>query len=198
MRTRIIVPALALAMAVVLTPRLDARTPAADPAEDINQALLWLPYYGPFDALRFHYDKGTVTLEGRAYASGLAADAERAVRRVPGVERVVNAITPLPASPNDDRLRWRTFDAIYTNDFLSRYAPGGGWGLRDRRVVAGERQLGLEPIGTYPIHIIVEHGHVELVGWVASDADRAAAGMAARGVPGAFGVENRLQVYPTS
>lgn len=194
MRTRLL--AAATALVAVATLAVPAYARAADPTEDIRRALLWLPYYGPFDAISFTYDRGTVTLQGQAYALGLKADAERAVKRVAGVDQVVNRIESLPPSSLDDDLRWRTFYAIYGNDFLSRYAPGGGFWLR--RDTARERELGLEPFGTYPIHIIVKHGRVELMGWVRNGADRTAAELAARGVSGSFGVENHLKVYPLS
>jgi osmotically-inducible protein OsmY len=186
-----------VAMAVAAPLPLHAQSKVTDPTDDIRQALLWLPYYGPFDALSFSYDKGTVTLTGSAYALGLKAAAERAVKRVPGVDTVINNIEPLPASQNDDDLRWRTFYAIYTNGFLSRYAPGGGMIWR-YDALRRERGLGLEPIGQYPIHIIVRGGRIQLMGVVDNAADKAAANLAARGVTGSFGVENLLHVVPTS
>jgi osmotically-inducible protein OsmY len=162
--------------------------------DDIRDAVLRLPYYGVFDAISFSYDKGTVTLEGYAYRPPLKNDAERAVKRVSGVDTVINKIVELPVSSMDDDLRWRTFYAIYTNDFLSRYAPGGGllWGHRHR--IRRDLQLGLQPLGNYPIHIIVERGRIRLVGVVDSQADKTVAELAARGVSGSFGVENQLTI----
>lgn len=195
MTRRVLVLVGLLAISAATAVPLQARAPATDPTADIRQALLWLPYYGPFDAISFRYDRGTVTLEGSAYALGLKADAERAVKRVAGVDTVVNNIEPLPASANDDELRWKTFYAIYGNEFLSRYAPAGGLGHWNAGFTRRERELGLEPFGQYPIHILVRHGRIDLLGVVDNQADRTAAELAARGVPGAFGVENHLQVY---
>lgn len=197
MKTRVLTSVVLVAVMCAFAPLLHART-VGDPTEDIREALLWLPYYGPFDALSFRYEKGTVTLTGSAYALGLKADAERAVKRVAGVDQVINQIELLPTSLHDDDLRWRTFYAIYTNDFLSRYAPGGALLLRRHGAMRGERNLGLEPIGQYPIHIIVRGGRIELMGMVDNAADKTAAEMAARGVAGSFGVENRLQVISGS
>jgi hyperosmotically inducible protein len=45
-----------------------------------------------------------------------------------------------------------------------------------------------------PIHIIVDNGHVTLVGVVASDSDKTRAGMAANTVHGVFSVDNKLRV----
>ena len=172
---------------------------AADsPLDDVKQAILRLPYYGPFDAISVDYDHGTVTLSGFAYAVGLKHDAERAVKRVAGVDEVNNQIEELPLSQFDDDLRWRAFYAIYTNAFLSRYAPGGGllWGHRDG--LRWREVPGLEPIGNYPIHIIVKGGRIQLLGVVDTGADRTAAELAARGVTGSFGVENDITVHHTT
>ena len=91
-----------------------------------------LPYYGVFDYIVFRVDSGTVYLAGYSFEGRLKADAEMAAKRASGVVEVANKIEVLPASHNDDRIRWATFYRIYTDDFLSRYAPGGVPGvLRD-------------------------------------------------------------------
>lgn len=162
--------------------------------ENIRQALVRLPYYGVFDFLAFQYEKGTVTLSGFAYRPLLKNDAVNAVKRVARVDQVVDTIEELPVSQNDDRIRWATFYNIYNDDFLSRYAPGGGAPLRfDRRFDMG-RYPGMQPFGTYPIHIIVKNGRTLLVGIVDSDADKTVAGLRAREIPGTFGIENELEV----
>jgi osmotically-inducible protein OsmY len=184
------VAALMMAAPLVLGAQADDRR-----VDEIRDALLRLPYYGVFDALSFSYEKGTVTLSGYAYHGALKADAERTVKRVGGVDEVVNEIAILPASSNDDDLRWRTFYAIYTNDFLARYAPGGGglWGHRDS--IRRDRYFGMQPVGNYPIHIVVEGGRIRLLGMVDTEADKTVAGLTARGVPGSFGVDNQLGVH---
>jgi osmotically-inducible protein OsmY len=166
--------------------------------EEIRAALLRLPYYGVFDALSFSYDKGTVTLEGYAYRVGLKRAAERAVKRLAGVDEVVNNIVELPTSPHDDALRWRTFNAIYYNSALSRYAPDGGLSRYHYNRLRRDLMFGLQPIGSYPIHIVVERGQVRLIGTVDNQADRTIAELAARGVFGSFGVENQLAVRTRS
>jgi osmotically-inducible protein OsmY len=52
----------------------------------------------------------------------------------------------------------------------------------------------MQPVGNYPIHIIVEGGRIRLLGVVDSETDKNVATMAARGVSGTFGVENQLEV----
>jgi hyperosmotically inducible periplasmic protein len=191
----------------VLTALLGVRAiPAAAKAptstvDGIRHELLQLPYYGVFDFLSFKYENGTVTLMGYANHPALKTDAERAVRRVAGVEAVNDQIEVVPVSLNDDNLRWQTYYAIYRDPFLSRYAPGGGvlWGHRhpfpDGFMAFGPSRFpGTEPAGDYPIHIIVKNGRITLLGVVDNDSDKTVAGMRARGVSGSFGVDNELMV----
>jgi hypothetical protein len=174
------------------------------PIEGIRTELLQLPYYGVFDFIAFTYDKGTATLQGYAYHAGLKSDAERAVRRVSGVDQVVNSIEDLPASFMDDDLRWKAYYAIYRDPSLSRYAPGGGmlWGHRHAfgagfHLFGPSRFPGTEPAGDYPIHVIVKNGRITLLGVVENAGDKTIAGIKASGIPGSFGVTNDLVVERT-
>jgi hyperosmotically inducible periplasmic protein len=141
-------------------------------AHEIFHELVTLPYYGVFDHLAFQYERGTVRLLGHVTRPTLKSDAERAVKRIPGIDEVVNEIEVLPTSPNDDRIRIQTYRAIYRHDALERY---------------GIRALP-------PIHIIVKNGNVTLEGSVNSEVDRTIAYAQARGVPGVFSVTNNLQI----
>lgn len=161
--------------------------------ENVRRALERLPYYGVFDFLAFNLDRGTLTLMGYAYAPNLRDDAEAAVKKVSGVDTVVNKIETLPVSFNDDRIRRATFYNIYTDDFLSRYAPGGAMRAHYDALEFG-RFPGMQPFGTYPIHVIVKGGRVTLVGVVGNASDKQLAGARAREVTGVFGVENELLV----
>ena len=169
--------------------------------EQIRRELLQLPYYGVFDFLAFSYDKGTVRIMGYAYHSTLKHDAVRAAKRASGVDQVTDEIEELPLSQFDDELRWKAYYAIYRDPFLSRYAPGGGllWGHRHPfgggfHAMDLRRFPGMEPLGDYPLHIIVRHGSITLLGVVDNESDKVVAGMRAREVPGSFGVENELVV----
>jgi hyperosmotically inducible periplasmic protein len=169
--------------------------------EEIRKELLQLPYYGVFDFLAFTYDKGTVTVMGYAYHATLKRDAARAAKRASGVDQMIDQIEELPVSLNDDELRWRTYYTIYRDPFLSRYAPGGGvlWGHRHPfgagfHAMSSRRFPGTEPLGDYPLHIIVKRGTITLLGVVDTESDKTVAGMRARQVPGSFGVENELVV----
>jgi hyperosmotically inducible periplasmic protein len=159
----------------------------------VRRMLERLPYYGVFDYIVFSVDRGTVTLAGYSYEGTLKAAAEMAVKRASGVDEVANTIELLPTSQNDDRIRWATFYRIYTDDFLSRYAPGGELGvwqdLRDER-----RFPGMQPVGRYAIHIVVKNGRTMLLGAVDNAVDRRIAQVRAREVTGVFDVENSLIV----
>ncbi len=159
---------------------------------EIEHELLKLPTYGVFDFIAFGVDRGEVTLVGYSY-NGLKSHAERAVKRVPGIDTVNNAIEQLPASPGDDRIRWATFYAIYSDSFLSRYSPGGPMAAR-YELYQSRRFPGLQPFGTYPIHIIVKGGRTTLMGVVDNEMDKRMAEIRAREVSGTFSVENELVV----
>ena len=186
----------ALACALAVAPAA-AQDRGKDVRDEIRHELLQLPYYSVFDFLAFKYDRGTALLMGYAYSPALKHDAERAVKRVAGVDTVDNRIEQLPPSQNDDELRWRVYYSIYTDPFLSKYAPGGAllWG--HRHAFGGFNGLwpgGFEPAGNYPIHIIVRGGRVTLMGVVDDIGDRTIAEMKARQVPGSFEVRNELVV----
>ena len=157
----------------------------------VRRMLERLPYYGVFDYIVFRVESGTVYLAGYSFEGRLKADAEMAARRASGVVEVANKIEVLPASQDDDQIRWATFYRIYTDDFLSRYAPGGVHGvlqdLRDER-----RFPGMQPVGRHPIHIVVKGGRTMLLGIVDSATDRQIAEVRAREVSGVFDVENGL------
>jgi len=139
---------------------------------EVRHELVMLPYYGVFDDLSYRVDGGTVTLFGAVTRPTLKSDAENVVKRLEGVERVVNNITVLPLSSTDDQIRLATYRAVYGFPSLNRYS------------------LNAVP----PIHIIVNNGKVTLTGVVANEADKNAAGIQANGVPGVFSVTNDLRI----
>ena len=180
-------------------PMLAYQQPTAVAARDttlrVRRALERLPYYGVFDFLAFSVDRGTVTLMGYAYRPALKSEAEQAVRRIPGIDDVANKIEILPPSQNDDRIRWAAFYNIYTDDFLARYAPGGPTSAR--YALAQHRFShfpGMQPLGNYPIQIIVKNGQMTLLGIVDNAADKTLAGIRAREGTLTFGVKNDLVV----
>ena len=184
----------AVALLGAIGAQTDAQTQSVTAQEterSVRRVLERHPYYGVFDYIVFRVDRGVVYLAGYSFEGRLKADAEMAVKRASGVAEVANRIEVLPASQNDDRIRWATFYRIYTDDFLSRYAPGGVYEVL--REVRDERRFpGMQPVGRYPIHIVVKGGRTMLLGVVDSAADRQIAAVRAREVSGVFEVENDL------
>jgi hyperosmotically inducible periplasmic protein len=139
---------------------------------EVRHELVMLPYYGVFDNLSFRVDGSTVTLMGQVTRPTLKSDAENVVKKIEGVERVVNNLEVLPNSPNDDRIRLAVYRSVYGQSSLNRYA------------------LAAVP----PIHIIVKNGNVSLEGVVANEGDKNIAGIQANSVSGVFSVQNNLRV----
>jgi hypothetical protein len=194
MRLRPLLISIPLMVSFLVAPTLFAQQVTLAKSElelRVRRALERLPYYGVFDFLAFGVEGGTVTLTGYAYRGTLRSEAEAAVKRLSGIDEVANTIEVLPASQNDDRIRWTTFYAIYTDDFLSRYAPGGAMRAR-YEVLDLSRFPGMQPFGTYPIHIVVRNGRTTLIGIVDAETDKRLAEVRARDVPQVFNVENDL------
>jgi hyperosmotically inducible periplasmic protein len=143
-------------------------------AREVRHELVTLPYYSVFDNLAYKVDGFTVTLEGQVTRPTTKSDAEKAVKKIEGVEKVINNIEVLPVSPMDDQIRRAVYRAIYSQPGLEMYS--------------------LRAVPT--IHIIVKNGHLTLTGAVANQGDKQRAGIAANGVPGVFSVTNDLLVSP--
>jgi len=170
---------LLLALSLVGTSALvagDKNKQMMSPQERLHQEvfhqLVTLPFYGVFDDLSYSVDGDTVTLMGQVTRPTLKSDSERRVKKIEGVDKVVNQIEVLPLSPNDDRIRLAVYRAIFSNPGLDQYA------LR----------------AVPPIHIIVKNGNVALTGVVSREGDKNQAGIIANGVSGVFGVTNNLKV----
>jgi len=152
--------------------KLGGSDPTARISREVMHELLMLPYYSVFDNLAYRVNGNTVELFGQVVNPTLKSDAENSLKKIEGVQKVVNNIETLPPSPGDDRIRHAVYRAVYGFDGLSKYA----WGS-----VPG-------------IHIIVKNGHVTLVGMVDNQMDKQMAEMQAKSVPGVFSVEDQLQV----
>lgn len=139
---------------------------------EVRHELVMLPYYGVFDNLSYRVDGTVVTLFGQVTRPTLKSDAENVVRKIEGIDRVVNEIEVLPLGGFDDQTRLAVYRAIYSSPGLDRY--------------------GLQAVPS--IHIIVKNGNVTLEGVVASEGDKNMANIRAQGVPNVFAVENRLRL----
>jgi len=143
-------------------------------AKEVRHELLMLPYYSLFDDLEYCVQGRTVTLSGSLTSihSQTKQDAERAVKRIEGVEQVTNNIKVLSPNPLDERARQQVYRKLVAAGGLSQYfweaAPS--------------------------IHIIVDNLHLTLKGYVNSEGDKNLAGITANQVSSLFSVTNELQV----
>jgi hyperosmotically inducible periplasmic protein len=170
--------ALVLAGVVLGVPAANAGTAttpdSATIGNQVHHNLVSLHWYNLFDNLVYQVNGGEVILSGQVIADHAQTkyDAENAVRRIPGLTRVVNNIEILPTSPFDDQIRRAEYRAIFSKSDLGRYT------------------LGAVP----QFHIIVKNGHVTLDGVVMNQMDKTMAGIAANTVPNVFSVTNNLQI----
>lgn len=136
--------------------RYDVRVASA-----IGREIDGYPQYSIFDHVTGAVDNGVVTLTGKVTMPYKKNDISRKVAAVDGVREVLNRIEVLPVSPYDEELRLRIARAIYGNSAFWQYAARAN----------------------PPIHIIVDRGHVTLVGVVNSHVER----MLARSLATGFG-----------
>jgi osmotically-inducible protein OsmY len=129
-------------------------------------------YDNTFDYFAIGVKDGVVTVEGQD-RTGLGRDEAMAdIANMPGVKDVIDNVSIAPVSIFDDGIRIRAMRAIYRDSVLSKYA--------------------MDP--AHPIRIIVTNGHVTLYGSVDNTMDKNLAGIRANQIPGAFTVENKLEV----
>jgi hyperosmotically inducible periplasmic protein len=194
-------PAPVVAQAVQQSPAASAEDLAPKVAE-IRKRLASLSRYSVFDWITFGFkgNGSTVVLNGFASRPVLKDDAAGAMKGIPGITSVDNQIKVLPLSPNDDRIRVAVYNRIYTQPALRKYNANQGSlgqalgpGNRSPAAFAGGITNN-PPLGFHAIHIIVNNGKVALYGLVNNKSDSDIAYMQANSAPGAFGVENDLQI----
>jgi hyperosmotically inducible protein len=135
---------------------------------------LTLPYYSIFTDLAFQLNGTEVTLEGACPPEppwDIKSDAENAVKRIPGVTKVINNIKLLPLSNLDWEIRRAEAKAIYGDSEI---------GMR----------YGYQALPS--IHIIVDNGHVTLEGVVDTQFDDTIIRTRANQVPNVFSVTDNL------
>lgn len=151
---------LAVLTVIVCTPLAPAAQGDARITETASRSIASYARYTVFDYVSAEVSGGIVLLSGKVTLAIKREEIGRTVEALPGVRGVRNDIGILPASAADDALRKKVSRAIYGSAAFWRYAS---W-------------------QNPPIHIIVEHGHVTLVGSVPSETDRAAAQSLATGL----------------
>ena len=181
------------ALAQEPSPRPQSSESIGRMAELIYKKIVRLPNYGVFDQIRFGIHDYTVYLRGFASRPTLKDSAERLVKKLEGVDKVVNEIEVLPLSRHDDNIRLGVYRAIYGHSALQRYSSTRGR-LFDSQVRRNSGITNDPPVGWHAIHIIVKNGHVTLEGVVDRPMDSSIAEIQALSVPGVFSVTNDLEV----
>jgi hyperosmotically inducible protein len=145
--------------------------PDKDIVKDVRSEILRYPFYTIFDSVSLSVNDGVVTLSGSVLRPNRKSEIESSIADVRGVRDIKNEITVQPVSIFDDRLRLELARKIYGSEDFVQYGNQ------------------VNP----PIHILVDHGHITLTGYVASAVDRALVDAIARQTL-AFEVVNRLKV----
>src|SRR5208337_4300299 len=91
-------------------------------AREVRHELVMQPYYTIWDWLAFRVNGSTVELLGDVKNPTLKKDAINTVKRIEGVENVIDHINQLPPSPMDDRIRKEVARSIFNWGNLSRYS----------------------------------------------------------------------------
>jgi hyperosmotically inducible periplasmic protein len=142
-------------------------------AREVRHQIQVLPFYSVFDYITYTLQGTKVTLTGQVLRPTLRQQAEAAMKDIEGVTAVIDQIEVLPASPSDDALRHRVYQAIYEHPILKRYAVHE----------------------VPPIHIIIKNAKVALEGSADSLSDKSLAAALARSVPDVVSVTNDLAVH---
>jgi len=163
--------------------------------KDVQHQLRGLTNFSVFDWITFGIHGKTLVLKGYASRPTLKDDAGRAVKNIPGIDKVENEIVVLPLSSFDDGIRAQVYNRIYTQGALRKY--NANQGNIGRAMMPGMNIGGITqnpPMGYHAIHIIVNNGHVTLFGVVLNQSDASIAYIQANGTPGVFSVDNDIVV----
>jgi hyperosmotically inducible periplasmic protein len=172
MRTKLIGWTLGVVLMALATSAAAATQERSDTqiANDISRQINRYAQFTIFDYVTGSVDNGVVTLTGKVTMPFKKDDIGRKAGGIAGVREVQNLIDVLPVSQYDESLRVRIARAIYGNSAFWQYGA----------------------MANPPIHIIVDRGHVTLIGVVNNNVDR----MLARSLAVGFGelsVTNELR-----
>ncbi len=140
-------------------------------AREVSDRIRQYDLYTVYDVVDGFVRNGAVRLAGAVTEPKKAADLFERIAKVRGVQAIDNQIEVLPASQSDDRLRVRIATAIYSDEAFVNYSR-------------------VDP----PIRVIVNNGHVTLVGVVRAELERFKAESITRMIPGVLAFDNKVQV----
>jgi len=140
-------------------------------AKEVVDTIRRYALFTVYDDFQGSVKNGIVHLRGAVTDEKKLADVMERVAKVRGVQEIDNKVTVLPESQEDNRLRVTIANAIYSLSDFERYS-----------------------LADPPIHVIVNRGHVTLVGAVRSELEKRKAYEAARFVNGVLALEDRVVV----
>jgi hyperosmotically inducible periplasmic protein len=140
-------------------------------ARAVSDSIRGYSRYSVFDVIQGRVRAGKVTVAGAVTEPKKLDDLLTRIAKIHGVQAIDNQLKVLPNSDSDNRLRSQIADAIYRDEVFENYS-----------------------LSDPPIHVIVDNGHVTLVGAVRTELERRKAESAARNVFGVLAFENKVQV----
>jgi hyperosmotically inducible protein len=140
-------------------------------AAEVGKRLRNYERYTVYDFVDGRVRDAVVTLTGAVTMPLKQDEINELLEKTPGVRDIKNGLTVLPVSPSDDRIRTVIANQIYSDSNFINYSR-------------------VNP----PIHVIVEHGHVTLIGIVTSQIERQKAEGIARMISGVFSVNNQVRL----
>lgn len=138
---------------------------------DVSERVRSYDLYTVYDDVQGRVRNGVVFLSGAVTQPNKLSDLLERIAKVRGVQDIDNKIEVLPASDSDDRLRVAIANAIYRDEAFINYS-----------------------LADPPVHVIVNRGHVTLIGYVRADLERIKAESNARSISGILAFENKIEV----
>jgi hyperosmotically inducible protein len=140
-------------------------------AREVSDRIRHYDLYTVYDNVDGSVRNGAVRLTGAVTEPKKSSDILERIAKVHGVQAIDNQVEVLPNSQSDERLRVLIATAIYRDEAFRNYSM-------------------VDP----PIHVLVNLGHVTLVGVVRAELERFKAESITRMVPGVLAFENKVQV----
>jgi osmotically-inducible protein OsmY len=168
---KIVLVGVALLALLAGAPPASAQISDRDLGEKVAEAVRTYSKFSIFDDVNIGIDNRNVVLTGKVTTPNKKDEIGKRVAKVDGIRTLTNEIDVLPVSDVDAKIRVIAAGRIYNHPAFWRYAE----------------------LPMPPIHIIVEHQHITLTGFVDSQGDRILATSLAS-FSGVLGVDNKLRV----
>jgi len=139
--------------------------------KDVTDKIQHYERFTVYDDFQGSVKNGVVYLGGAVTEPKKLEDVIERVSKIRGVQAIDNKVVVLPPNQSDDRLRVAIATAIYRNPDFERYS-----------------------MTNPPIHVIVNNGHVTLIGYVRNEIEKRKAHEAAQFINGVLALDDRVKV----